>query len=52
MWSYRYAYDVPLVTLILNIYICGFVGLATFFLSFVAKIPYLIFFYTERSVAI
>ena len=30
VWPYRYAYDVPLVTLLLNIY--GFVGLAPFFL--------------------
>ena len=31
VWPYRHAYDVPLVTLILNIY--GFVGLASFFFS-------------------
>ena len=40
MWPYRYAYDVLLVTLILNIY--GFVGLAPFF--FLAKLPFLAFF--------
>ena len=31
VWPYRHAYDVPLVTLIQNIY--GFVGLASFFFS-------------------
>ena len=31
MWPYRYVYDVPLVTLIPNIY--GFVGLDPFFLG-------------------
>ena len=39
VWSYRYAYDIQLVTLILNKY--GFVGLAPFF--FLAKIPFLAF---------
>ena len=34
---YKYAYDIPLVTLILNIY--GFVGLALFI--FLAKVPFL-----------
>ena len=29
VWPYRYAYDILLVTLVLNIY--GFVGLAPFF---------------------
>ena len=29
VWPYKYAYDIPLVTLILNI--CGFVGVAPFF---------------------
>ena len=49
VWQYRYAYYVPLVTLILNIYV--FVGLAPFF--FLAKIPFLAsFFNTERGAAI
>ena len=40
VWPYRYAYDVPLVTLILNIY--GFLGLAPLF--FLEKVPLLVFF--------
>ena len=41
VWPYRYAYDIPLVTLILNIY--GFVDLAPFF--FLAKVTFLAFLY-------
>ena len=47
MWPYRYAYGVPLVTVILNIYIFMyiyvyvFVGLARFL--FLAKVPFLAF---------
>ena len=37
VWPYRYAHDVPLVTLILNIH--GFVGLAPFY--FAAKSTFL-----------
>ena len=49
MWPYRYAYEVPLGTLILNIY--GFVGLAPFY--FLAKVPvFSLFLNTERGVAI
>ena len=42
VWPYRHAYDIPLVTLILNIYIYGFVDLAPFF--FLTKAPFLAFF--------
>ena len=48
MWPYRYAYNIPLVTLILNLY--GFVGLVPFF--FLVKIPFLALFYSEGGVAI
>ena len=43
MWLYSYAYDFPLVTLILNIY--GFVNLAPFL--FLAKVPFLAFLYRK-----
>ena len=39
MWPYKYAHDVAMVTLFLNIY--GFVGLAPF--DFLAKVPLLAF---------
>ena len=48
MWPYRYAYNVPLVTLILNMY--GFVGLTPFF--FLVKVPFWLFFNTVRGVVI
>ena len=48
VWPYKYAYDVPLVTLILNIY--GFVGLAPFFLW--KKYHFWLLFNTKRGVAI
>ena len=48
VWPYRHAYDIPLVTLILNIY--GFVGLAPFF--FLEKVPFLSFLNIGRGVAI
>ena len=44
LWPYRYAYHVPLVTLILNMY--GFLGLAPFF--FLAKVPS--FFIIQKEV--
>ena len=46
VWPYRYAYDIPLVTLILNIY--GFVGLVPFF-SFLAKVSFLAFFKCRKG---
>ena len=39
MWPYRYAYNIPLMALILNVY--GFEGLAPFF--FLEKVPFLAF---------
>ena len=47
VWSYRYAYGIPLVTWILNM--CGFECQTTFFL---AEVPFLAFSNIERGVAI
>ena len=46
VWLYRFAFDVPLMTPIVNIY--GFVGLPQ--LTFLTKVPFFVLFFNTEGV--